>query len=315
MSLALLALLCCAAARAAVVDAIAATVGNEVILMSEVIEDVEPLAAELRQQAASSAAFDAEMRRAMQEALDQAIEFKILFRQAQLAGLQIEDALIEQRLDEVRKRYPNEAAFQDALREAGETMSDIRDRLRKQTMAIGMGYQKRRQLEQAVTISQADVEQYYRDNLETFRRKERVLLRRIFLGATTPETRATARARLEVLREELALGANFGELARQHSEGPEAEADGRVGWVERGDLVVALEDAAFALSPGQTSAIVDTEFGCVLLAVDEREEEGIASLDEVRTEIEPLLRARGADEQYRNWIAELRQRSRVRVFL
>jgi parvulin-like peptidyl-prolyl isomerase len=85
--------------------------------------------------------------------------------------------------------------------------------------------------------------------------------------------------------------------------------------VERGDLVVALEDAAFALSPGQTSAIVDTEFGCVLLAVDEREEEGIASLDEVRTEIEPLLRARGADEQYRNWIAELRQRSRVRVFL
>lgn len=311
----LLGIACSAAATAAVVDAIVATVGNEIILMSEVMEDVEPLAVEIQQQARNEAEYSLEMRRAMQEALDQAIEFKILFRQAQLAGVQIEDALIEQRLDEVRRRYPSEADFQDALRAAGETMSDIRERLRKQTMALGMGYQKRRQLEQAVTISEADVEQYYRDNIEDFRKAERLLLRRIFLGATTPEARAQARARLEVVREELALGANFGELARQHSEGPEAKQGGRVGWVERGDLVVALEDVAFALAAGGTSNIIDTEFGCVLLSVDDREEAGIASLEEVRTEIEPVLRAKGADEQYRNWIAELRQRSRVRVLM
>lgn len=304
-----------AAASASVVDAVVATVGNEVILMSEVMEDVEPIVPELRQAAQSEAQFTLEMRRAMQEALDQAIEFKILFRQAQLAGLQVEDSHIEQRLAEVRRRYPSEAAFQDALRDAGESMSDIRERLRQQTMAIGMGFQKRRQLEREVTISQADVEQYYRDNLESFRKRERVLLRRVFLGASTPEARAQARARLEVVRDEVALGASFGELARQHSEGPEAEQGGRVGWVERGDLVVALEDAAFALAPGQTSGIIDTDFGCVLLLVEDREEAGIASLDEVRTEIEPVLRARGADEQYRAWMAELRQRSRVRVFL
>jgi parvulin-like peptidyl-prolyl isomerase len=304
-----------APARAEVVDAVAATVGAEVILMSEVMENVAPLAQQLRQEATSEAAFDTEIRRAVADSLDQAIESKILYRQAQLAGMQVEDFMVEQRLDEVKKRYPSEAAFQDVLRESGESMSDVRVRLRQQIMAVSMGFQKRRELEKQVAISEADVQQYYRDHLDEFQRKERVLLRRIFLNATSDEERARARARLAALKEELDLGASFGELAKRYSDGPEAEEGGRVGWVERGDLVVALEDAAFGLQAGQTSAIIDTEFGCVLLSIEDREEAGVATLDEVRTEIEPILRAKGADENYKAWMAELRQRSRVRVFL
>ncbi len=304
-----------APAGAEVVDAVAATVGAEVILMSEVMENVAPLAQQLRQEATSEAAFDTEIRRAVADSLDQAIESKILYRQAQLAGMQVEDFMVEQRLDEVKKRYPSEAAFQDVLRESGESMSDVRVRLRQQIMAVSMGFQKRRDLEKQVAISEAEVQQYYRDHVEEFQRKERVLLRRIFLNATSDEERSRARARLSALKEELDLGASFGELAKRYSNGPEAEEGGRVGWVERGDLVVALEDAAFGLQTGQTSAIIDTEFGCVLLSIEDREEAGVATLDEVRTEIEPILRAKGADDSYKAWMAELRQRSRVRVFL
>lgn len=302
-------------AVAEVVDAVAATVGSEVILMSEVMEDVAPLAQQLRQDATSESEFNSEIRKAVSDALDQAIEMKILYRQAQLAGMQIEDSMVEQRLAEVKKRYPSEAAFQDALRESGESMSDVRVRLRQQIMALGMGYQKRRDLEKQVAISEADVQQYYNDHLTDFQRKERVLLRRIFLSATDDAARARAKARLEALKEELSLGASFGELAQRYSNGPEAAEGGRVGWVERGDLVVALEDAAFALQPGQTSDVINTEYGCVLLSVEKREEAGVATLDEVRTEIEPALRAQGADESYKAWVADLRTRSRVRVFL
>jgi parvulin-like peptidyl-prolyl isomerase len=300
---------------AEVIDEVAATVGNEVILRSEVAEEIGPLLEDIRQKASTHAAFEAEFQKAMKAALDQAIEMKILYRQAQLAGMQIEDKLVDQRLAEIRKRYPTDAEFQKMLQISGESLSDVRARLRKQIMSISFGLQKRREFEKQVAVSASDVAQYYGDHANEFSRKERVLLRRIFLAAKTPEERTRAAARLESLRKELELGANFGDLARRYSEGPEAAQGGRVGWVQRGDLVPALEEAAFALQPDEAGRVVETEFGVVLVQVEKRQDAGKATLDEVRTEIEPKLRERDAEQRYRQWVNELRERGRVRVFL
>jgi peptidyl-prolyl cis-trans isomerase C len=85
--------------------------------------------------------------------------------------------------------------------------------------------------------------------------------------------------------------------------------------VERGDLVEALETPAFALETGELSSVIETEFGFHLLMAEERQAAGVPSLEELRTEIEPRLRERYAEERYRKWMDELRKRSRVRVFL
>ncbi len=301
--------------HAELVDGILATVDREVILHSDVMAEIAPLLHDLQAAAASQEEFDRQADKVMREALDQAIEQKILYRQALLAGLEIRDEDVESRLKKIIEQYDSTETFMRTLSDAGETMSDVRERLRKQIMAITMGITKRRELEKEAVVSEAETRQYYQDHQADFERPERVKVYRIFLAAGSgAEERAKARAQLEALRGEIALGAEFGDLARAHSDGPDADEGGLVGWVMRGDLVEDLETVVFSLEPGQFSDLVETEFGVHLLKAEEREDEGLASYDEVRTEIEPLLRARAADERYRKWMAELRKRSRVRVF-
>lgn len=303
-------------AQTETVDQIVATVDTEVILYSDILAEVQPLLQDLEQAATSEAEFRAERDAIIQHVLDQAIERKILYREAVLSGVQISDDQVEERLEKVIENYESPAAFRDALERAGETMSDFREELRKQILAISMGMNKRRQLEEQVSISEAEARQFYQDHKDEFERPERAKVRRIFLAAGKDEAeRNKARARLEALAEEVSMGADFAELARAHSEGPDAGDGGLVGWVTRGELVPALEEVVFNLEPGTVSEPVETEFGYHLLLIEERQSAGLASFEEARVEIEPILRAEAADERYQKWITELRQRRGVRVLI
>lgn len=302
-------------AHGGTVDEIMATVDKEAILRSDVLEEIGPLLRDMRQSMAPEA-FEAEADKVMREALDKAIENKILFREATAAGAKIEDKDVEERLDKVRSQYKTAEEFNKVVAESGETMSDFRERLRKQILAISFGVAKHRQFEKDAVVSESEISQYYQDHQSEWSRPERVKARRIFLQAPKDAAvRDKAKAQLAALKDELGLGADFGELAKQHSQGPEAADGGLMGWVSRGDLVGDLDAALFALAPGSTSDVLETEFGVLILKVEEKQEAGSAPYDEVRNEIEPILRRKYADERFSTWMAELRKKSLVREFL
>lgn len=293
---------------AELIDAVVATVDKEAILQSEIITEIRPALEGL-------SGGEAEAQELFNTALDQAIEQKILYREGVLNDIKITDEQIEERMKRYRDQFDSEDAFLKALADAGETMSDLRERIRKQTVALSMGMSKRVQLEKEITISEAEVAQYYQDNASTYEKPERVKLYRIFIAAEKDEgSRAKALARIEALREELSLGADFSQLATQHSEGPGASEGGFVGWIGRNDLVPELENVAFSLAPGDISPVIETEFGMMLLKVEEKVDAGLATFEEVRNEIEPTLRQNYADEKYQKWMDELRKRSRVRKY-
>ena len=302
-------------ASAEVVDEILATVDKEAILQSDVMSEIGPLLRDMRT-TLSPEAFEAEANKALSDALNKAIENKILFREATAAGAKIEDKDVEERLQKFRDQYASIEEFNKVVADSGETVSDFRERLRKQILAVSFGIAKRRQFEKEAVISESEIAQYYQDNQSEWNRPERVKARRIFLPTTQdPAAREKAKAQLAAIKDELALGADFGELAKLHSQGPEAADGGVMGWVNRGDLVGDLDTALFALSEGGVSDVLETEFGVLILKAEQREEAGSAPYDEVRSEIEPILRGKYAAERFDTWITELRKRSLVRVFL
>lgn len=302
--------------RADIVDQVVANVDTEVILLSDIMAELGPQIADIRRDAANEDAFNEALQEKVHATLDQAIENRILVREAQLAGLSVDDDTVEKRLEEYRKLYDSNEAFLNELEAAGETMSDLRTRLRKQMLARTMSIRKMRELEDGVVVSESEVAQYYEDHKDDFRHPERVHCSQIFVAAPAGNSdRAVAKARLEQLREEVVSGTEFQELAIEYSEAPGAEDGGIIGWVQRGDLVKPLEDAAFALEPGQLSEVIETDSGFHLLTVDKKEAEGLATLDEARKEIGPLIRSQIAAERYQKWIDELKKRSRVRVFI
>jgi peptidyl-prolyl cis-trans isomerase C len=109
----------------------------------------------------------------------------------------------------------------------------------------------------------------------------------------TPEfTDAVARAKAEKLLAELRDGGDFGKLAEKHSEDlGSARRNGELpGWSEKGKLVPAFEEAAYALKPGEMSGLVRTRFGYHIIKLLEKREARQRPFEEVKGELVTSLR-------------------------
>jgi len=126
----------------------------------------------------------------------------------------------------------------------------------------------------AVKATDEEVQQYYEQHPDEFTTPEAVRASHILVqvARTAPEPeRAAARAKLEGIQRRLQAGEDFATLARELSEDPGAKQNGGdLGFSPRGRMVPEFETVAFALKPGETSGVVETQFGFHLIRVEER---------------------------------------------
>lgn len=123
-----------------------------------------------------------------------------------------------------------------------------------------------------------------------------------------------AKQKLVVLRERLQHGADFADLARQHSQDGSASKGGDLGWVYPGDTVPEFEKAMDELKPNQISEPIRSPFGWHLIQVLERRMQDV-SADRRRQAARAAIRSRKADEAYQDWLRQQRDRVYVEVRL
>ena len=81
------------------------------------------------------------------------------------------------------------------------------------------------------------------------------------LRATKKRNRKEAKKLAEKVLKEIKSGADFAELARQHSDGPSGPKGGELGRFTRGQMVPEFDQVVFSLKPGTVSGVVETQFG------------------------------------------------------
>jgi peptidyl-prolyl cis-trans isomerase D len=151
-----------------------------------------------------------------------------------------------------------------------------------------------KQFENGLDIAAKDVEDFYNDNKEDrFTTPPRVQARHILFSlaanASEEEKKKVRAAAAEVLVKARA-GEDFAKLAETHSQDKgTATKGGDLGFFERGRMVKPFEDAAFALSPGAISELVESQFGVHIIKVEANEPEKVKPLNEVETEIRASL--------------------------
>ncbi len=135
--------------------------------------------------------------------------------------------------------------------------------------------------------------------------------RHILLRPSEVLSEEEARRRLRELRRRIEAGTDdFAELARQYSSDGSAGRGGDLGWIYPGDTVPEFERAMDALAPGQLSDPVRTPFGLHLIQVIERRTDR-TSPDRIRQQARQALREQRIDENYEDWLRQLRDRTYV----
>ncbi len=149
-------------------------------------------------------------------------------------------------------------------------------------------------------IAQELIEDYYAANEDEFKQPEQVRARHILLKVPSnvgDEREAELRAEAEALLQQLRDGADFAELAKEHSEDTAtAENGGDLGLFPQGQMVAPFDKAVFALEVGELSEPVRTTFGFHIIRLEDKVEAGVKSLTEVKSDIEQTLRQERAKE-------------------
>ncbi len=302
------------AAQSRVVNGLMAIVNHEVITLRDVVQYAAPaVEVLLRTYGNQPDVLAQKIEEAQRDALEQLVERKLILHEFERAGYNLPETLIEDRVRErIRERFGGDrAALTRTLQSQGLTYEAFRRRIREDFIISAM---RARNIVSEIIISPHKIEKYYAENLDKYRIKDQLKLRALMLQAgpaRPPEvTRRLAREILAKLRE----GASFDEMARVYSEDTYRARGGDRGWIERGDLRRELAEAAFGLTPGQPSDVIEVGDTFWILLVEDARANQIRTLPEVREEIVSTLQAEEQARLQREWIQRLKAKSFVRYF-
>lgn len=138
--------------------------------------------------------------------------------------------------------------------------------------------------------------------------------RHILVRVNDLVSESEAKGKIERLRDRIAAGAKFEDVAKLGSEDGSAQKGGELGWVSPGETVPEFEAAMVKAALNTVVGPVRTQFGFHLLEVTERRSQDVTT-ERTRQSARVALRERKADEAYQTWLRELRDRATVEVKL
>ncbi|MGB9417102.1 MAG: peptidylprolyl isomerase, partial [Acidobacteriaceae bacterium] len=219
-------------------------------------------------------------------------------------------------LDNIRKQNHLDSMedLEKAASSQGVSYEDFKQHIRNDIITQQV---IRDQVGRRIQMTDAQLQQYYRQHLSDFTHPESVRLSEILVpvktGGDETANLAAAKAKAEELDAKIKGGANFEDLAKANSAGTTAAQGGDLGEWKRGKLAKQLEDATFALPAGQSTEPIRTRQGYVILKVTEHTAGGTQPFASVRPQVEEAAFMSQMQPRLREYLSSLRQNAYIDV--
>ncbi|MCF6178949.1 MAG: peptidyl-prolyl cis-trans isomerase [Geopsychrobacter sp.] len=266
--------------------------GPRQITLDRFRQEIQPLQTELGQLP------EEQQRLLLRQSLTQLIDQELLLAEAEQRGITINPPEMQQALTELRGNYTAEE-YQEVLRSSGRDTTHWEEQLRirllseKAAASITRG---------KIHISATQIEEYYLQHLEDYRRPEQLQARQILLAN---EAEAIA------LRKRLLAGKSFAELARQHSLSPERINGGELNLFAPGQFPAEVDKILFNLAKGRISPPIKSPYGVHLFLIENHFAARVLSLEDVAPAIRLRLKTKEKNRLFQKWLRTLRDRTEV----
>jgi foldase protein PrsA len=224
-------------------------------------------------------------------------------READKLGVEITDAQIQKKIDEVRKQYfgGDQKKFEQGLKEQSYSIAALRQDARADLVNAGIY----KDITADVKVTDGEAQQYYDQNIDRYRVADSREVRHILV-----KTKAEA----DKLRGELENGADFAALAKQHSEDPGSKEQGGKLTVSKGQTVEAFDKAAFSLDTNEISQPVKTQYGYhIIQPLSDVKKGSVTPFTKARTEIKAQLLEQKKSDAVSAWVSKVEKAYKGKV--
>ncbi|MDD5773123.1 MAG: peptidylprolyl isomerase [bacterium] len=247
------------ALSAKIVEMIAAKVNGEIITLSELENELVQVREQVKKVYPPEEQANA-LKIEQKKMLNLLIENKLILQNAKKAGIDVSPAevnrYVEEAITNMKKNFPDEKAFEDALVERQTNLTELRRsyRSRIEEELVIQRYVEQ-EVKSKIEVSEKEIDDYFEKQKEELRAKHILL-----------NTEEEANAVLN----ELNNGRDFDELAKERSKGPSAEKGGDLGYFRKGDMLPEFEDKVFQMKKGEIAGPVKTQFGYHIIKLEDR---------------------------------------------
>ncbi len=300
------------AVRADTLDRMVATVNGNIILYSELQDQLRLLA-----KMAPEFATDDPVKRAQieREVLQQMIRDRLA--DEEIRRLKI--VVMTRDIDDAVEGVKRENNFTDTqldymIQQQGQTRAQFRDSLKKEIERTRL---VDRVLKSKIIITPEQIDAYLGTDQASFAEKRRLAI--IFLpipeGADAHKTEEIDKQAKSVMAR-IKGSEDFARVARENSKGPAAEEGGDLGYIAVGDLAPAIEAATRGLKPGDMTELIKSPSGYFIFKVLDIQREKQATSDvNVREKARRQLLQKEMARKYQEWVKDLESRAYIQISL
>jgi parvulin-like peptidyl-prolyl isomerase len=298
-----------------IIDDIHAIVGDSVITLQQILDTTLPREEAIYQQSASQpesetrASILALRQDAFQALIDRQVVLQEFKRLEKEKSAKIPDSWVDEQIQNIiRDKYGGDRVrFDKELEASGLTREQFRERQRDDIIYEGL----RKEFVPDPIISPLKVETYYRQHPDLYSVPARIKFRWIRMDKPDDDTNGVTRRKLEEILSQIKDGADFDDLARTYSTGPQHDTND---WLEIPKLNDAFRDQISKLKPGQCTGVLEISQTYLVLHVDDLAPAHVTPLNEVRDEITRTLMVQEQNRRGEAWIRRLKAKTFIQTF-
>lgn len=308
-------MVCATALYAASEDRIVAVVNDGVITLSElnaalerVMERIEKIPEEARRNEVAAQARKAVM--------NQLIDRTLLEQEASKLKITVTENDVDTALESLlADRGLTYERLQGTLAAEGADIAEYRDEIRRDLLRRKL---IERTVKSKVSVADEEVGAYYAKHRNDYEGKEAVRIQQILIVKprdATDRTIQKAKRDAEAILKKVKAGESFDLLVGMHSQGPAANAGGDLGFMEKGMMFPAVDEAAFRMKTGEISDVIESPIGFHIIRIIDRRGAGIKPIEEVRQEIVAKIGNEKMKKKFEEWMGDVRKKAYIETRL
>jgi peptidyl-prolyl cis-trans isomerase C len=241
-----------------------------------------------------------------QQAVNNMINRVLLEQAADREKIEIPEEQVKERADQVKSGFGSDEAFKEQLDASGLTEAGFQQEVE---LALRIEALLDSQTDDLQATDESDVRDFYDTNIERFKKPEQVQASHILIpfGETDGEPeKAAKREKIDSLLTEIRSGADFAQLASEHSSCPSKARGGDLGFFGKGQMVKEFEDTAFGMGIGDVSSIVETQFGYHIIKVTGHQDASTVPFEDAKGDILAYMEGQSKQQAVGTYIDSLR---------
>jgi peptidyl-prolyl cis-trans isomerase SurA len=295
-------------AEPALIDGIAAQVGTEIVLISEVQELAKPIEDRMRAQGAG----ESDIRNMYRDALERLIEAKLIEGVVKRLELEATDQEIDNAIYGIAQDNGlTIEQLQASVRSHGLSVKEYREKIRGE---IERSKVLNAMVRSRVRVEPEEVRELYEKRFgDQPEEGDEVYLRHILVGAGPSAMRDidTACAIAQEARDKIAGGEiAFGDMAQRVTD-MNPENRGELGWLQVTDIAGWMRGPLETMQPGDVSPVIPTAFGCNVIQLVERRGYEPVTFEDAEEALTAELHRQKTDAAYLEWLETLRSQTYV----